>query len=947
MYRKDNNVFFVLKRINGVEMKSSQMMNGLKLTTALLSCFTMVFSPVAMGAEAERISRQQLEKFVVGVGLNRKETLGQFWDKSKVLVPANLYADLQKYVNENRNLAMPEVTGITSSKGADGTEVPTLQMSQGGKTYTVQFFGEKIRYIRINGVTLAENDLIRLRPALARLEASDINVRKLGDKLRQDDAIRTENEKAAIEYTKDFARFKGFPRVTPQMWKSMSKFDRANYIVKMRLMWQDAARVNSLFRAPASMVPKKKGAKDQSLIEKMYEALIGPEAYAETSPAPAPAPAPVVVGSPAAAVVGAPDAQIAVPVQGTTVTTSSGTRVRIAYDAEKCVVAGYVGSYGPVTNRGGTTVRPGCSLDLAIATYANATANGVANNPLAFVREANDNCARANNNNPRYIACNPIIYGYPNGTEICVNRDDPEFQTATWFDSQPREGMSCDVPSRLGSSASVVTFTGSDYSNAPARSAQLTAIEADQRGANADYALTKTYLQGVLTKRSTTANGLRAAFDAEPAVWTPELDNALVLIQNQFEDEINNAIRSCEANIGRRNEPNQKPACDQLHRRWLFTERFIEKIRVNGCLSGSSYIGAYATVNGAKEASYSGSEAATAATTLNKRAANSDLLCQCPVAATLPPSPGASSSNTAVAPSGGVRVALGAQCPLAPVPPPPIPPPVPPPPAPPAAVCPGSGVAIAVPTDGPFNFCACPRDNNVRVPIGQNVVCPPTVPPPPPPTTTCSQPQGIENFDYETCRCRTGSLKTKNDGRKVCEGDNTGLFIAGGIGLAALIAILATRNGGDPKCAAGGTYNPVTRSCACAAIACDLTTNNYNSTSCLCTPKTTEPPTTCPNPAQTNVGGVCQCVSAGLCTGAQKVYDYEKCLCTDKPEPPKCENGSLAPDGQISKCPIKCPDNSYVTPPATCPPTTPPGEGGNGNSCPSGDCNGGAPGTGR
>ncbi|MBY0451727.1 MAG: hypothetical protein K2P92_01745, partial [Bdellovibrionaceae bacterium] len=93
-----------------------------------------------------------------------------------------------------------------------------------------------------------------------------------------------------------------------------------------------------------------------------------------------------------------------------------------------------------------------------------------------------------------------------------------------------------------------------------------------------------------------------------------------------------------------------------------------------------------------------------------------------------------------------------------------------------------------------------------------------------------------------------------------------------------------------------------------------------------------------------NVGGVCQCVSAGLCTGPQKIYDYQTCQCTDKPEPPKCENGTLPRDGNMANCPIKCPDNSYVTPPATCPVPT---EGGNGDSCPSGDCNGGAPGTGR
>lgn len=913
-------------------MKSSQVMSGLKWTTTALSLFTMVFSPVAMGREAERMSRQQVERYIVEFGLHRKETVGQFWDKSKFYAPANLYAGIQKYVNENKNMTMPETT-VTLSKTTDGTEVPTLQMYQGGKSYTVQLFGEKERYIRINGVNLTESDLLRLRPAMLRLEASDINIKKEADKIRQNQSLRTgssANDAVAAEYARDFGRFKGFPRVTPKMWRSMSKNERAGYIVKMRLLWNDAQKVNTLFRAPASTTKPQKSVKDQSLLEKVYGTFVGEEAFAaepagrrapvrrSTIPQviPVPAAAARVTGSPSA-----PDAEIVVPVSGTTVTTRQGQRVNIPYNAEKCVVAGYVGAYSTVTNRGSARPTIGCSADIAIATYANATANGAATNPLAYVKEANDRCASTRG--ARFIACNPIIYGYPNGAEACVDRDTEEFQTATHFQSRPRPDMSCDGLSRLGTTDQTIQFSGADYSSAPARVDQIKAIEADQ--AAQDYALTKTYLAGVLTKRD---SALAQAFAAEPPVWNQALDNELVRIQTQFEAEISSAISACEANITRTNERNQKLACDQLHRRWLFTERFIEKIRTNGCLTGSTYIGQYAVnpTTNRKESSYADSASAT--TALNKQAVtNEDKLCQCP-ASSAPPASGDSSGSAP-------RVALGQSCPAAP----PTPVVVTPPPTSGTTVvspsCP-SGNPISDTPGGPVTFCQCPINPAIRVPVGQPLVCQPV-------GVTCSRPQGIDGFNYETCRCDNGNEPRTKDGRLTCEKkDNTGLIIAG-VGLAALAAFLLLRKHNhkdSPQCAAGTTLNAATNTCTCTAVACDLTLNDYNAASCSCTPKTVIPPVTCPNPAQTNVGGVCQCTTAGLCTGTMKIYDYQTCQCTDKPEPPKCENGSLAPDGLISKCPKKCPDGSYVAPTADCPV---PSEGGSGNSCPSGDCNGGVP----
>ncbi len=955
-------------------MKSSQTMNGLKWTAAMLSCFTMVISPVAMGAEAERMSRRQVESYLIEFGLSRKETLGQFWDKSKFYAPANLYADIQKYVNENRNLNMPEVS-LTSSKATDGSEVPTLQMFHGGKTYTVQLFGEKKRYIRINGVDLTEADLIRLRPALERLEASDINIKNEANKLRQNQSLRSESTagaKIAAEYTRDFARFKGFPRVTPKMWRSMTKTERAGYIVKMRLLWDDAQRVNLLNRMPASL-KKTKPVKDQSLLEKIYQAFVGDEAFAvDTAPRRASRRAPVRPGSAtpvvsagdaAAAVVTdgsvtAPDAEITRPIVGVTTATPDGTAT-VRANAPRCIVAGYVGGYGNVTNRGSRLARPGCSIDAAIELYRTSTADGVRTDRLDYVIEANANCVRTSG--ARSVACNPIIYGYPNGREACVDRDEEEFQTATHFTSRPNPDRSCDAKSRLTTTDSIIAFDPNrPYSEAALnREAQIQAVEANQRLGTEDFALTKTYISGVLTKRD---SALAQAFSQENPQWTLALDNELVRIQTEFEYQIREAITTCEAKFAgpqanREVDPNQRLACDQLHRRWLFTERFIEKIRTNGCAPGSQYVWKFATgADGKKESSHSAS-GPTQSALENRRAVADQKLCQCDAVATPPPAavspapavapapapaPGPTPTLAATGDQARTRVGFGESCPQSPAPPPVIPPTEPPvsgTPVVPPATCP-NGNPVSDTPGGPVTRCQCPINPAISVPVGQNLVCQPV-------GVTCSRPQGIEGFNYETCRCDNGNEPRTKDGRLTCERkNNTGLIIAG-VGLAALAAfLLLRRHKDDPKCAPGTTMNPGTKTCSCSAVACDLTLNDYNSASCVCTPKTVVPPVTCPNAAQTNVGGVCQCTTAGLCTGNQQVYNYETCQCTNKPEPPTCPNGSVAPEGLITKC-DKCSDGSYIpAAPATCP--APPSEGGGGQpTCtdPSG-CNGGVP-TGR
>lgn len=763
-------------------------MRPIKWIAAYMACSTLIFSPVAMGREAETHNKKNIQQTIKELGLRNKVTLGEFWENSKAYMPGYIYKDLEAFVKENKNLQMPEVSfGV--SKATDGKDIPVVTFSQNGKTQTVQFFGEQNKWAKFNGVVLSASDLNRVDSVFKRIEGSDIKLKTEADKYRNNKLLKQKNSLNQNDinlYKKDFARFDGFPRVTPQMWKSLTKEQRAGFLVKIHLLWIDAKKV--LAMAP----PKKQSiqkSKEAAAIDNLYK---------------------IIFGQDAAAAEGVKTPSAAVQVEGTSVRTKKGV-VFIPYNAKSCVVAGYIGAYGKVNNIRGDN-RDGCSIDVAVATYKS-------NPNLKFVQEANNQCGAKK---PTLVACNPIVYGYPNGSPACIDRRSAEYQQATHFVS-PGNRETCDGKSRLSSSDEIIKFNDKDYANIQPREKQIAAIEADQQ--KDDYALTLSYLKGVLTKKDP---AMLAMLDGE---WNITLDDELVRIQSQFEQEIARAIKTCENDISGSHEKNQKLACDQLHRRWLFTERTIAKLRDKACLKPALYVGKYAE----GESSYA--DTAKVKTDINKKTidAKGTDLCECPI------------KDPAAAKEKVKLVSFNESCEIAPV----ITDPQPP-----------SCKASSDSTD-------CKSE---------------------PAPVKCSQPEGISGFDYEKCKCDDNKkLKQKNDGSYECEGTNWLPWILGGLGVLALIAIFHKDKKPNPptpptpvgctNVCAGGAINPMTcecdsippepscvppkigmpPSCACPAAPsfCTLPQKIYDISTCQCT-NIPQPPV-CADASVAPNGNLAQC----------------------------------------------------------------------------------------
>ncbi|OFZ31996.1 MAG: hypothetical protein A2622_12240 [Bdellovibrionales bacterium RIFCSPHIGHO2_01_FULL_40_29] len=194
---------------------------------ACLSLFTLVMSPVAMGREAEKISKQQVVNALVQMGLHKQITVGEFYQNTKHLYPQRIRSQIEPVMTRYKNVLMPKFE-VTSVKGTDGIEIPNVRITQNGQLLNVQWFGDKDKYVKFQNTNLTEIDLINFNDMFDRIIAGDQVLRK-----------QTE-VKPPVAASKVF---NSYPKITKALWKAMTPQERAQYMIHMRLLWSDAKKV--------------------------------------------------------------------------------------------------------------------------------------------------------------------------------------------------------------------------------------------------------------------------------------------------------------------------------------------------------------------------------------------------------------------------------------------------------------------------------------------------------------------------------------------------------------------------------------------------------------------------------------------------------------------------------------------------------------------------------
>jgi hypothetical protein len=300
-------------------------------------------------------------------------------------------------------------------------------------------------------------------------------------------------------------KFTGFPAVSKSIWKNYSAKDKAEYILNMRRLWADAQKV-LILQDPKL---KRKTSQFEYFLNTVFNDAFAAQRGHQMGPK---------------------------------VNKHSGTTANAS--SKNCLVAGYVSHYS----------NGSCGVSAVQDSYKDAT--GTVDETIT---KAQSQCTGGE------IACNPYIYGMPNGKAICANIKSPEFQIATHANGP------CDTASPLGTE---VQFLNQDLKNNKRYDAENIKMNSDELKAefqkqqknNSSYV--ENYLKGFLD----------AGVDFNAAIDDKVLDQILN-VKKAFDNDISKAKDSCiaAAKTNQRNEKNFWGACDQLQRRFLFVAEFLSE----------------------------------------------------------------------------------------------------------------------------------------------------------------------------------------------------------------------------------------------------------------------------------------------------------------------------------------------------------------------------------
>lgn len=474
-----------------------------KWITTWAAIWTMLMSPLAAGRVAQKVTKQQLQTALNKVGLNKQMTVGQFYKQNEHLYPDRVKNMIQPFFEKFKNQPMP-VFEVITSKTTTGEEVPVIRATQGSELLNVQWYGEPNRMFKFQNTNITEIDMINFDDMTERILASDAKYRKNMDP----QVFKSTSQKPGKAVSK--TRALKYPDITKAEWKSMSPYDRANYVVNLRLLWQEARQV--LNNDQALKKDAKKGTKtSQNFFEKnshFFALFFGQNVFAEGN------------------------------------------------QPGECIAAAYVTEY----EDDGKTRK--CS-----AKYIDKRYGG---NPL--YEQAKQACQAENND---FIACNPFVYGTPNGKPICITAklDNKNFQNSTHFQG------SCDSSSRLSNAHKMMKFLKNDTLEDKSRynkdNFSLTEAERKEyleKEQGPNHKLTEEYLLGLLKFRKNIKDDAKSLDD----VMSEDILEIIKKDKEAFEKEIAQATTSCRNSTASPHEKNFWGACDQLHRRFLFVNELMQ-----------------------------------------------------------------------------------------------------------------------------------------------------------------------------------------------------------------------------------------------------------------------------------------------------------------------------------------------------------------------------------
>lgn len=207
-----------------------------------VSLATMIFSPVALGKQAqnnqEQISKAQLEQIVQQLGLNKSMTFGEFYKKNKEYYPPRVQKMVEQLVVKFKNEPMPQFV-VGTMLNSKGETISTLRINGKDQLANIQFLGEPNKFVKFDNTNLTQEDIANFDDMFTKLYMGDASHRKgFGDALTSPKTMKTAAAKKPAP-----TQFVGLPKITKELWQKMTPIQRAQFMMNMRMLWSGAQDV--------------------------------------------------------------------------------------------------------------------------------------------------------------------------------------------------------------------------------------------------------------------------------------------------------------------------------------------------------------------------------------------------------------------------------------------------------------------------------------------------------------------------------------------------------------------------------------------------------------------------------------------------------------------------------------------------------------------------------
>ena len=216
------------------------LIKNIQFSLAMVSCASMIFAPVHSFANTVDNSTKW-NNSLQQTGLNKLTSMDELIKKGDSFLTDSEKAELNKISSGNlKDTDAPKFeTSVVKDKF--GKEIPVLKIENKDFSMSIKFIGESNKFIQVNNVYMTEKEASTLTSFLDRLMAADPQFRKklTGSSLPLE--IQEYNKKSLTGSNE--TAYGGMAIIPKEIWKTLSKKDKVQYIIQSRMLHEASLRV--------------------------------------------------------------------------------------------------------------------------------------------------------------------------------------------------------------------------------------------------------------------------------------------------------------------------------------------------------------------------------------------------------------------------------------------------------------------------------------------------------------------------------------------------------------------------------------------------------------------------------------------------------------------------------------------------------------------------------